>query len=190
MIDATYHCLGECDGFCDHDQPALWKLSSCFAASPRRWCLPPLRAITWSITIWPRCSPLGQFRLCGAEHPAGAADGRLVGAVSVSLLSDRGHRPAGTSGLPTTLLEITAVLEKKTAMLVCHANHCDRLRAYHGTDEYLDMMRRHAAARGKLLGVPAAEGFVQHRGHPYPQDDLLRTPFSICAGGGSMQRAP
>ena len=87
--------------------------------------------------------------------------------------------------MPTTLLDITAVLEKKTAMLACHASQRDWLRAYHGTDEYLDMMRRHAAARGKLLGVPAAEGFVQHRGHPYPQDDLLRTLFSSVQGGSS-----
>jgi hypothetical protein len=29
------------------------------------------------------------------------------------------------------------------------------------------------AARGQEAGVAYAEGFVQHRGHPYPHDDAL-----------------
>jgi hypothetical protein len=44
-------------------------------------------------------------------------------------------------------------------------------------DEYLEAMRRHAAARGRQMGVAAAEAFVQHRGHAYPQDDLLAKLF-------------
>ena len=63
-------------------------------------------------------------------------------------------------------------------MLACHASQREWLRAHHGIDEYLDSMRRFAAVRGKLLGVAAAEGFVQHLGHGYPHDDLLHTLFS------------
>jgi hypothetical protein len=63
-------------------------------------------------------------------------------------------------------------------MLACHASQREWLRAHHGMDEYLDAMRRFSAERGKLLGVPAAEAFVQHLGHGYPHDDLLQTLFS------------
>jgi hypothetical protein len=41
-------------------------------------------------------------------------------------------------------------------------------------DEYIEAMKRHGALRGNLLSVPFAEAFVQHRGHTYPQSDLLR----------------
>ena len=40
-------------------------------------------------------------------------------------------------------------------------------------DEYIDSMKRGAAARGKLINTPAAEAFIQHRGHAYPRSDLL-----------------
>ena len=74
---------------------------------------------------------------------------------------------------PTTFVDISAVLEEKARMLACHASQREWLRAHHGTDEYLDAMRRHARLRGRQAGVAAAEAFVQHRGHAYPQDDLL-----------------
>jgi hypothetical protein len=34
-------------------------------------------------------------------------------------------------------------------------------------------MKRHAALRGDEAGVEFAEAFVQHRGHPFPQNDVL-----------------
>jgi hypothetical protein len=34
-------------------------------------------------------------------------------------------------------------------------------------------MKRFGEARGGDIGVKYAEAFVQHRGHPYPQEDLL-----------------
>jgi hypothetical protein len=40
-------------------------------------------------------------------------------------------------------------------------------------DEYIDAMKRHGAMRGRQVGCAYAEAFVQHRGHPFPQTDLL-----------------
>ena len=51
------------------------------------------------------------------------------------------------------------------------------LRAHHGMDEYIEAMKRAGAARGQEAGVAFAEGFVQHRGHPYPQNDVLAELF-------------
>ena len=78
---------------------------------------------------------------------------------------------------PTTVIDITAQLDKKTEMLACHKSQRDWLMAHHGMDEYIDSMKRHGAMRGQLLGVPAAEAFVQHRGHAYPKDDILTALF-------------
>ena len=73
----------------------------------------------------------------------------------------------------TTLVDISKQMDKKTAMLACHASQREWLRAHHGMDEYMESMKRHAARRGKTAGVEFAEAFVQHRGHAYPANDLL-----------------
>ena len=90
-----------------------------------------------------------------------------------------GIDPLGNPVQPTTLVEITAQLGKKTEMLACHASQREWLLSHHGMDEYIEAMKRHAAMRGRLAGVPAAEAFVQHRGHAYPKDDLLAAMFSL-----------
>jgi hypothetical protein len=40
-------------------------------------------------------------------------------------------------------------------------------------DQYLTAMRDWSAARGREGGVAFAEGFRQHLGHSYPQDNLI-----------------
>jgi LmbE family N-acetylglucosaminyl deacetylase len=75
--------------------------------------------------------------------------------------------------VPTTYVDISAQIERKVEMLACHASQRDWLRAHHGMDEYIDAMRSFSAARGKEAGALYAEAFVQHRGHPFPQCDLL-----------------
>ena len=66
-------------------------------------------------------------------------------------------------------------------MLACHASQREWLRAHHGTTSTSTAMRRHAQMRGRQAGVAAAEAFVQHRGHAYPQDDLLAGLFGAEA---------
>jgi LmbE family N-acetylglucosaminyl deacetylase len=78
---------------------------------------------------------------------------------------------------PTTLIDVTDQLERKAEMLACHASQRDWLRSHHGMDEYIDAMKRHNAHRGNEAGVPFAEAFTQHRGHPFPQNDLLTELF-------------
>jgi LmbE family N-acetylglucosaminyl deacetylase len=74
---------------------------------------------------------------------------------------------------PTTYVDISAQIERKIEMLACHASQREWLRAHHGMDEYIDSMKRHSAQRGTEAGTTYAETFVQHRGHPFPQADLL-----------------
>lgn len=74
------------------------------------------------------------------------------------------------------IVDITSVIEEKTAMLAAHASQREWLRQQHGHDEYLAWMRRVAASRArdvKRRSVRYAEGFVQHRGQGYPKDDIL-----------------
>jgi LmbE family N-acetylglucosaminyl deacetylase len=79
--------------------------------------------------------------------------------------------------VPTTYVDISGQIERKVEALACHASQREWLRAHHGMDEYIDAMKRHSAERGREAGVEFAEAFVQHRGHPFPQNDLLSELF-------------
>jgi N-acetylglucosamine malate deacetylase 1 len=79
----------------------------------------------------------------------------------------------GTPIRPTTVVDITSVMVTKSRMLRCHASQREWLLKQHGMDEYVEEMRAMARQRGKLIGVEFAEGFRQHLGHGYPQDNLL-----------------
>ncbi len=74
---------------------------------------------------------------------------------------------------PHCYVDISDTFETKRQMLACHDSQRAWLRAQHGVDEYLESQRRWSAARGSEMGVAYAEAFRQHRGHPYPGDNLL-----------------
>lgn len=85
-----------------------------------------------------------------------------------------GHDPySGETVRPTVCVDISEVFDRKVDMLSCHASQREWLRSHHGIDEYIESMKRHSALRGKELSTRYAEAFVQHRGHPYPQSDIL-----------------
>jgi LmbE family N-acetylglucosaminyl deacetylase len=79
----------------------------------------------------------------------------------------------GVAIAPTLLIDIGEVLETKLAMLAAHESQREWLREHHGIDEYLESTKRWGCARGRLARCDYAEGFRQHGGHAYPQDDLL-----------------
>jgi N-acetylglucosamine malate deacetylase 1 len=74
---------------------------------------------------------------------------------------------------PDFVVDVSSQMDRKLAMLACHASQRDWLRRQHGMDEYLDGCRRWGAHRGAEIGVGYGEGFTQHRGHPYPCSNLL-----------------
>ena len=70
-------------------------------------------------------------------------------------------------------VDVSGVIDEKAAMLACHASQRDWLLKHHGVDHYINSMRDWGAARGRECGVAYAEGFRQHLGHSYPQDNLV-----------------
>ena len=80
----------------------------------------------------------------------------------------------GTKILPTTIVDISSVIDLKAEMLSCHRSQRDWLREQHGMDEYIHFMKRQSSQTGKLVGVSFAEGFRQHLGHSYPQSNKLK----------------
>jgi LmbE family N-acetylglucosaminyl deacetylase len=74
---------------------------------------------------------------------------------------------------PSFGIDVSGVIGPKAEMLAAHASQREWLRKHHGMDQYLEAMRDWGARRGRPRGVAYAEGFRQHLGHGYPQDNLL-----------------
>jgi LmbE family N-acetylglucosaminyl deacetylase len=109
-----------------------------------------------------------------------------------NFLRDRGHPPPlaqiphlyycdpiegkdalGREVAPSFCIDISQVIDDKAQLLACHASQREWLLKHHGMDQCLQAMRDWAAQRGRVAGVPYAEGFRQHLGHSYPQENLL-----------------
>jgi LmbE family N-acetylglucosaminyl deacetylase len=179
MIGATYHCLDERDGFVCYDKPTLAKAFDLF----RR--VAPGLVFTHAQDDYmmdhvevSKVARAASF-VYGAPNVSAFP---LVAGSGVPYLyycdPIEGMDSLGRRAQPTTFIDVTGQHEKKLAMLACHASQREWLRAHHGMDEYLEAVRRHDAGRGKAIGRPFAEGFVQHRGHAYPADDLLAEVLS------------
>ncbi len=74
---------------------------------------------------------------------------------------------------PGLFVDISAEIETKEKMLASHASQRDWLMAHHKVDEYLLAMKSVARSRGDESGFEYAEGFRQHLGHGFPQDNVL-----------------
>ena len=84
-----------------------------------------------------------------------------------------GKDALGRDVAPAFCIDVSGVIQTKEKMLSAHASQRDWLLKHHGMDQYLAAMRDWGAARGRDCGVAYAEGFRQHLGHSYPQDNLL-----------------
>lgn len=178
LIGATYHCIDEHDAFVVYDKTSLRKVydlfrrvapSLVFTHAPKDYMMDHEQA-----SLLARAATFIYAGPNVSELPVkpGSCIPYLYYCDPVE-----GIDPFGNPVQPTTLVDITAQLDKKTEMLACHKSQRDWLMAHHGMDEYIDSMKRHGAMRGQLLGIPAAEAFVQHRGHAYPKDDILTALF-------------
>jgi hypothetical protein len=74
---------------------------------------------------------------------------------------------------PAFCVDVSSAIETKAAMLAAHASQRNWLLKHHGLDQYVEAMRSWGQQRGRPHGVAFAEGFRQHLGHGYPQENLL-----------------
>lgn len=79
----------------------------------------------------------------------------------------------GNRIVPGIFIDISSEIEIKAQMLVCHESQRNWLKEHHKVDEYIHSMKRMAEARGQEVNVKYAEGFRQHLGHSFPQDNIL-----------------
>jgi LmbE family N-acetylglucosaminyl deacetylase len=178
LIGARYHCLDERDGMVMYDKPALQKTVDLF----RR--VAPTLVFTHALKDYMLDHEMAALLARAASFIYAAPNITAYPVLAGSRVPHlyycdpmEGRDPLGNLVSPTTYVDIADQLEKKTAMLACHASQREWLLAHHGGDEYVTSMHRHAAMRGQQAGMSAAEAFVQHRGHAYPRNDLLQELF-------------
>ncbi len=175
MVDGTFHCL------------ELDDLKVAFSPQTVEKALDLFRQVNPTLVIThPRhdymidheqCHLIARAACFGFAMPNAAptpppADARVPHLYYCDPLEGRDPY-TGQSVQPTTIIDITHVMDEKARMLACHDSQRQWLQAHHGMDEYLQAMKRHGAARAHPHTECYAEAFVQHRGHAFPADDLL-----------------
>lgn len=174
VLDGNYHCL-ECDDvFILYDRPTLQKVigllrevkpTIVFTMSPDDYMVD--HEIT-SAVVRSACFSAGMKNIeTGAIPP-------LPDIPALYYLDPvEGKDILGNTVQATTLVDITTAMARKERMFLCHESQHLWLKAHHGIDESVASMKTWAERRGKLIGVQFAEGFRQHLGHAYPQENIL-----------------
>jgi LmbE family N-acetylglucosaminyl deacetylase len=176
LLGATYHCLEERDLRVVYAEGPLEKVVRLYRKVRPRVVLthsPADYMLDHEMT-----STLARAAAFAAAVPSFLAErgmGVPLGHIPHLYYCDavEGKDPLGRSIEPGVRIDVSSVIEPKAEMLAAHASQREWLRKQHGMDHYVESMRAWSAQRGKEAGVAFAEGFRQHLGHSYPQDDVL-----------------
>jgi len=175
MLDGSYHCLECDDAFIMYDRPTLLK----------------------AIELVRRVKPTVVFTLSPADYMVDhEMAGRLAqtacfccGVVNIETAGGEPFEPVpylyymdpvegkdnfGAEVKASTIIDITSTMETKKKMLCCHESQRNWLLKHHGIDDYVISMKGLAEKRGREINCAYAEGFRQHLGHAYPQDNILK----------------
>jgi LmbE family N-acetylglucosaminyl deacetylase len=175
-IGATYHCLEEKDLLISYGAPALEKVVRL------------LRQVRPQVVL--THSPADY--MLDHEVTSSLVRAAAFAAPVRNCFGDRGHGPPlehipylyycdaiegkdlfGQPVEPEFVVDISSAMATKVQMLTCHASQREWLLRQHGMDEYVETMKGWCVKRGQEHQVAFAEGFRQHLGHSYPQDNLL-----------------
>jgi len=179
LLDGTYHCLECNDIFIMYDRPTLLKTIELVRK------VRPRIVVTLSPSDYmvdhETASKLAQT----ACFCCGVVNVETPGAepfepVPYLYYADpvEGKDKLGAEIRPSTVVDITAVMDTKEKMLCCHESQRNWLLKHHGIDAYVDAMKALGRKRGAEIGGHFAEGFRQHLGHAYPHDNILKKELS------------
>ena len=175
LLDGGYHCL-ECDDiFILYDRPSLLKAielmrkvrpTIVFTTSPSDYMVDHEMA---SMIAQTACFACG---VVNVETP-GAEPFEPI--PYLYYMDPPEHKDTlGKEIEASTIIDITSVMAIKEKMLCCHESQRHWLMTHHGMDEYVSIMKNSGQKRGRQINSDYAEGFRQHLGHAYPQDNILK----------------
>ena len=175
LIKASYHCLGFEDLYISYGREAILKTtdlirkvrpSVVFTSSPQDYMID--HEITSTI-VQTACFS------CGVKNME--IDSETFEPVPYLYYSDpmEGKNKFGEAIPPSIFIDISSEIEVKKNMLKCHESQRSWLLSHHKIDEYILSMENFSKKRGRECNSLYAEGFRQHLGHGYPQDNILLT---------------
>jgi LmbE family N-acetylglucosaminyl deacetylase len=175
LLGGAYHCL-ECDDvFVIYDRPTLLKVISLvrrvrpeivFTMSPEDYMVD--HEVT-SALVQTACFAAGMKNVETIDAEPFAGIPHLYYCDPLE-----GKDKLGNEIKPTTIIDISRILALKEQMFLCHESQLSWLKDHHGLDESVRSIRDFARERGSAAGVEYAEGFRQHLGHAFPQDNILK----------------
>jgi len=176
ILDSSYHCL-ECDDiFIMYDRPTLLKAielvrkvrpTIVFTTSPSDYMVDHEMASRIAQTA---CFACGVVNI----ETAGAEPFEPIPYLYYMDPAENKDK-FGVEVKPSTIVDISEVIDIKEKMLCCHESQRHWLLTHHGMDEYVNMMKMYSQKRGMEINSRFAEGFRQHLGHAYPQDNILKS---------------
>ena len=178
LIGGHYHCLEERDLLVVYQEAVLEKVTRLMRL------VRPSIVLTHSPSDYmvdhEQTSVIVRAAAFGAPIPNFFADrsvGRPLDHIPHLYYCDaiEGKDPLGRDIPPGFCIDISSTIDVKAEMLARHASQRDWLLKHHGMDQYVQAMKDWSARRGQQCGVAYAEGFRQHLGHSYPQENVLGT---------------
>ena len=179
-LGARYHCLEEADLRVIYSVATLEKVtrllqqiqpSIVFSHSPDDYHLDHeqtsklVRAATFA-------APIPNFL---HNRPGANESNLLLNAIPHLFYCDPlgGTDALGKPIEPAFRIDIGSVMEIKAKALDCHASQRAWLLKHHGVDNLVESMREWGTKQAEGTTAEFAEGFRQHLGHSYPQDNIL-----------------
>lgn len=175
ILDGKYHCM-ECDDiFVTYDRPTLLKVirlirevrpGIVMTMSPQDYMVDHemtsavVRTACFSAGIKNiETEGTGPFLKIPALYYVDPIEGKDI---------------LGDAVKASTIVNISSKMTLKEKMFRCHASQQSWLQAHHEVDDYINSsLKQLSAKRGKEVGVAFGEGFRQHLGHAFPQDNIL-----------------
>jgi LmbE family N-acetylglucosaminyl deacetylase len=173
LLDGQYHCLEFDDVYIIYNRETINKTTKLireilpaivFTASPNDYMID--HEIT-SLIVQTACFSAGIKNLEISEEP--------FEPIPYLYYCDpmEGKDKYGNLVQPNVYVDIKDELSIKEQMLGSHASQRNWLLNHHKIDEYILFMKRMAVMRGKEINTKYAEGFRQHLGHGYPNENIL-----------------
>jgi len=182
LIDAGYHCLNIEDSVVLYDRDNISRATELVRK------IKPTLVITMSPSCYHIDHEMTSLIVRAASFNAGIRNFETGPSEALTYIPHlyyldpmEGKDILGQTINPGIVVDITEVIEIKEQMLACHESQRNWLLEHHGLDQYLIQMKELSKDRGTLVGVDYAEGFRQHLGHAYPQNDLLKEALGDLA---------
>jgi len=175
ILDGSYHCLEEGDIFILYDRQSLLKAiellrkikpAIVFTTSPSDYMVDHEMASKITQTACFACG------VVNVETPGAEPFEPIPHLYYMDPAEEKDK--FGKEIKAGTIVHIDGVMNTKEKMLCCHESQRHWLMTHHGMDEYVNMMKDSGQKRGREINSGFAEGFRQHLGHAYPQDNILK----------------